>query len=473
MKNLVYEYDIVVIGSGPGGAVTFSELIEHGINSCLLEVGGEYQNNTINEFTIEELIAKYKHQGMTSTLGVPSVNYVEGQCFGGGSEVNSGLYHRTPDYLLKDWQERLNITDLDFKDIYSYFSEVEEMIDVQKTPLSFIPKSSFKLAEGATNLGWQYDEIPRWYSYKDKTPQKNSMSRTLLKKNKSNIFTEHQVTHLKKIKNHWNCFAINQKKNKRVIFQSKFIFLCTGSIENVRILNRSKISGNHGKQLFMHPSIKITALFDEKVNKQHDGVSVHQIKQFSPRIGFGCSISSKPYLQLALASMSKYFSYVEKNWQYMATYYAMISGGQGTVRTLPFIKNPLVNFKLNPTDISTLKEGLLKLGECLFAAGAKTLFPSVVNMKPIYNQNALEDFVRSLRPHELNLMTVHLFSTCSMGGDKKIATVDSYGKFYGFDNLYINDSSIIPTALGCNPQGTTMMLALRNIRHFIQRNYEK
>ena len=57
-----------------------------------------------------------------------------------------------------------------------------------------------------------------------------------------------------------------------------------------------------------------------------------------------------------------------------------------------------------------------------------------------------------------------------MGGDKKVASVDSYGKFYSMDNLYINDSSIIPSALGCNPQGTTM-LALRNIRHFMKNNY--
>jgi len=157
----------------------------------------------------------------------------------------------------------------------------------------------------------------------------------------------------------------------------------------------------------------------------------------------------------------------------MATYYAMISGGQGSVSTLPFINDPLVRFKLKPSDISALKEGMLKLGTCLFAAGAKTLFPSVVNMMPIYKQNELEGFVENLTSQELNLMTVHLFSSCPMGGDKKTATVDSYGKFYGTNNLYINDSSIIPTALGCNPQGTTMMLALRNIRHFIHKNYAK
>ena len=133
---------------------------------------------------------------------------------------------------------------------------------------------------------------------------------------------------------------------------------------------------------------------------------------------------------------------------------------------MPFIKDPLVGFKLNSSEIITLQEGLLKLGSCLFAAGAKTLFPSIINMTPINSQKELEKFVRNLRSADLNLVMVHLFSSCPMGGDKKGSSVDSYGKFYSMDNLYINDSSIIPSALGCNPQGTTMMLALRNIKIF-------
>ena len=96
MKSLSNFYDAIVIGSGPGGAVSYSELIMNGFNACLLDSGDDYRDANIEEFSIEELINKYKHQGMTSTLGIPPINYAEGHCFGGGSEVNSGLYHQTP-----------------------------------------------------------------------------------------------------------------------------------------------------------------------------------------------------------------------------------------------------------------------------------------------------------------------------------------------------------------------------------------
>ena len=37
---------------------------------------------------------QYRNGGLTVALGRPSIAYTEGRCAGGGSEVNSGLYHR-------------------------------------------------------------------------------------------------------------------------------------------------------------------------------------------------------------------------------------------------------------------------------------------------------------------------------------------------------------------------------------------
>ena len=39
---------------------------------------------------------------------------------------------------------------------------------------------------------------------------------------------------------------------------------------------------------------------------------------------------------------------------------------------------------------------------------------------------------------------------------------DSHGKLHGFDNVFINDSSLLPEATGVNPQGTVMAVARRN-----------
>ena len=57
-------------------------------------------------------------------------------------------------------------------------------------------------------------------------------------------------------------------------------------------------------------------------------------------------------------------------------------------------------------------------------------------------------------------------------GEKKDCITDSFGKVKEYDNLYVNDSSLINNKLLKNPQGAVMAIACRNIKNFI-RNYKK
>jgi choline dehydrogenase-like flavoprotein len=50
-----------------------------------------------------------------------------------------------------------------------------------------------------------------------------------------------------------------------------------------------------------------------------------------------------------------------------------------------------------------------------------------------------------------------------MGENKDLCVVDSFGKLHGFDNIYINDASILPSSPGVNPQGPLMAITLRNL----------
>jgi choline dehydrogenase-like flavoprotein len=58
-------------------------------------------------------------------------------------------------------------------------------------------------------------------------------------------------------------------------------------------------------------------------------------------------------------------------------------------------------------------------------------------------------------------MAFHPMGTCAMGGDSAASVVDFSLKSHEIDNLYIMDGSVVPTALGVNPQITIMSLAMR------------
>ena len=112
----------------------------------------------------------------------------------------------------------------------------------------------------------------------------------------------------------------NTKTNKFRVIITKYLFLCGGAISSPFLLKSSGIYNNVGKTLQMHPTIKVIAEFDEIVNFKNMGVPVHQVKEFSPLISFGCSISSKNHIALAMLDNDKYLNRVEKNgkkWLYI------------------------------------------------------------------------------------------------------------------------------------------------------------
>ena len=64
-------------------------------------------------------------------------------------------------------------------------------------------------------------------------------------------------------------------------------------------------------------------------------------------------------------------------------------------------------------------------------------------------------------------MTVHLTSTVRMGDDQRHTGADSFGQVWGFQNLRINDASLLPDAPGVNPQAAIMTIAARNAAEFL------
>ena len=218
----------------------------------------------------------------------------------------------------------------------------------------------------------------------------------------------------------------------------------------------------------MHPTIKVVALFKDKVNSKEMGVPVHQVKEFADRYSFGCSISSKPFLRLAMLDHPNYQDIVDKKWDYMAIYYAMIVPKSfGKIIQIPFFNDPIIYYSLNDEDLKNISEGLKNLCKLLLSSGAITLFPTVKHSTPITDLNGINTMSDRIKPSDLNLMTIHLFSSCPMGENRDICVANSYGKVFGQERLYIADGSILPTAPGVNPQGTIMALAHKNIEEII------
>jgi choline dehydrogenase-like flavoprotein len=409
-------------------------------------------------------------------MGKNKVSYVEGRCVGGGSEINSGLYHRTPPDILETWRKNFRVEGLSDAELLPHFEACEKDVSVSLLP-GPAPVASLKLHEGATRLGWKSLEVPRWFRYDagardGASGKRQSMTETYIPrflKAGGKLLPRTRVDTIRSDGNKWIVNANVLSENDRALrLTTETLFICAGAVQTPALLRRSGITRNVGDSLRLHPTVKVVARFPEPINSAQMGVPVHQVKEFAPRFSFGCSISTPPYLALALLDHPDQAREVAHTWKQMATYYSMITGeGRGTVRALPGIRDPLVRYRLTENDRRDLSEGLRKLCLALFESGAEALYPSITRGAHFLNRDDLSQLPNALPNGLTNLMTIHLFSSCPMGEDQTKCATNSFGRVNGFKNLYVSDASLLCTAPGVNPQGSIMAIARRNVLNFL------
>ncbi len=470
--------EIAVIGSGPGGAITAALLAEGGRDVVLIEEGSYLSLESAPHFSREEIIQKYRNSGITVGMGKAKVSYFEGRCVGGGSEINRGLYHRTPPDVLEAWRQEFKVEDLTESELQVHFEACEKTIRVSYLQ-GEVPPISLKLHEGAVNLGWKSVETPRMFTYGSDCKvggalgKKQSMTETFIPRFVSaggRLLPDTRVRRLSRHAGRWYLLAqysANGSKNRALEISVEKIFVACGTTQTPALLRRSGIKHNVGNTLRFHPMTKVVACFPEEVNLPGQLDPVHQIKEFDPRFSMGCSNSSRPALAMTMMDNPERLAEVDRNWRNMAIYYAQTTGGRGTVRNLTGFYDPLVRLQCDPSDMRDLGEGVRKLSECLFASGAIALYPTISGCAALQSEADLDQIPLELPVDRTSFMTFHMFSTCSMGQDRSRCATDSFGKVYGMDGIYIADSSLLCGPTVVNPQGTVMAIAHRNALRFL------
>jgi choline dehydrogenase-like flavoprotein len=460
--------EVLVVGSGPGGAITASRLAEAGRDVTIVEEGAWLPTESTPAFSRAEMIAKYRDRGMTMTLGAPPINYVEARCAGGGSEVNSALYHRPPPELVAEWRDAFAIEDFEPEDLTRWAEDVERSLAVNPVP-GAVPPSSAVLERGAERLGWNVVEVPRLFDYPGGASGegvKQTMTRTLLPRATAagaRLLTGCRVRRITTAGRRATGAITDQST-----IEADHVFVCAGAIQTPALLQRSGVRRRIGTGLKVHPTVKLAARFAESFPDEAT-VPMHQVKQFAPDLTLGGSASSSGYVALALADNWAVNGPDAEDWARVGVYYGAIrSDGKGRVTAIPGLRAPVVTYGLTVADLSRLARGAVALGELLFEAGAQRLYPSVANAAPIDSPKELVRLWDDVTASRASVMTIHLLASVRMGERTDRAGADSFGRVHGFDNLYVNDASLVPDAPGVNPQGTIMAIAARNCDRFLR-----
>lgn len=465
--------EILVVGSGAGGATTAARLAEAGRDVTVVEEGPWVEPDAHEAFSLGEMTEQYRHRGGAAALGLPPIAFVEGRCVGGSTEINSALWHRLPDDLVSAWARRYRIEDFSPADLAPFAEEVARDVGATVLP-GEAPRSSTLLVEGAEAQGWRSVEFARAFRYDDEgNGTKQTMTRTLLPRAVdagARILPDCRVERLLIDRGRTSGARVRLTHPdgtvERTTVHAEHVFVCGGAVQSPALLQRSGIRRGIGRGLKLHPTVKIAARFPFPVD--HGDVPMHRITDFSPHLTIGGSVSRRGHVAMALAESGEPYADALEAWEDVGIYYAAIrSDGSGAVQAVPGLEAPLVGYHLTPGDMSRLARGLIHLGEALLGAGALELYPSVPGAGVARSRADLGRWWDALTPRTANLMTIHLTSSIRIGEDRRLAGADSFGRVHGFENLHVNDASLVPDAPGVNPQAGIMTIAARNTAHFL------
>ena len=191
-------------------------------------------------------------------------------------------------------------------------------------------------------------------------------------------------------------------------------------------------------------------------------MSIYFLREFEKEgVLISAANSELPYL-LATASHfgNNILEDINKNFSQYAMYiYQIKSFSKGQVKN--FLNNPYVDYKFSSLDINQLKKAIFRCSKIFLSADTEFVLFPVENSKPIRSQKDSINLSDNLNFKKLHLISVHGMSSLSPGEQNSLTEFS--GKLKNFDNIYVNDASILPDNTGESPQASIMAFAKHSL----------
>jgi len=483
--------DVVIVGSGAGGATAAAELAEAGMDVIVVEEGGYHGTTDFRPRAFEMVRTLYRDGGASAALGSPPILFQEGCTVGGSSVINGGMSWRTPEHILARWQREHGLAGMSAAALEPYFERVERRTHVAHQDPETIGVDAEVLRRGADAKGWRYVSnlrnqlhcagsnncafgcptgakqstlvtyIPRALHFGARIYAHVRVERVTHRGKRATGVTGHVVT-------------ATGARGPRVDIRARIVIAACGSMQTPALLHRSRVrppSGLLGRNLSLHPNIKVVALFDEPIRGWEGVHQAYQVREFADE---GIVTLAAVNVPPSILAMSLHHDGAELGALLEHYDHAVIAGllcedtSAGRVRVTPG-GTPVAFYQLQPRDLDRIKRGTRLLCELLFEAGARRIVLPFGAGAEAHNVDELRAIVDAPIPRSaFEVLTVHLMGTAQMGGRRSSSVTDELGRVHDTEGLVVCDASVFPTPIGVNPCETIQALATRNAAHIIE-----
>lgn len=502
-KDMVFECDVVVIGSGAGAAKSASILARSGLKTLIIEEGSLKSQS---DFKMREDQAYPQlYQESASRLTKDSgINIFQGRTVGGSTVINWTTSFRTPQTTLRHWKNVYGVDGLFSPAMTGGFEEIENEYGIREWEVP--PNSNnHKLQAGLQKLGISSGIIHRNIGACRNLGYCGLGCPVGAKNDALKISITDALNHKALLIYHCRaerlvargqtlseliCYSKNSARPKdriKLTIKAKQFVLGAGAVGSPALLLRSKVENPDnliGKRTFLHPTCGVSAVHTEDIHPYYGAPQSVYSDAFlddSPAespIGF--KLETAP-LQPVLSSQviqgyGRRHAVQMQQLKNTSNIIALLRDGfheesPGGEVYLKSDGTPGVDYKFNPYMWDGVKRAYMKMSEIMFASGANWVTPIHASSNGFANYKEAKNSIPNL-PYEMleaRLFSAHVMGGLSFGEDPTTTVCDSYGRFRPLDNLTVVDASIFPTSLGANPQVSVYTFSARNTRKLLER----
>ena len=473
--------DVVVVGSGAGGAAVAKELAELGHAVIVVEEGKYHQRSDFTGRAAAMQRKLYRNAGATFSIGNLGIPIPIGRGVGGTTAVNAGTCYRAPGRVLRKWQRDFGLRDLSVQDLAPYYDRVERVLQVAPAQDAYLGGVARVIARGCDALGYRHGPLLRNAPDCDgkgvccfgcPTGAKRSTDVSYvpmaLRAGAEIICGAHVERILTESGRAVGVVARavgHRHKRSEITFRARAVVIACGTLITPVLLGRNGLcdsSDQLGRNLSIHPAVASMAVFNEDISSFNAIPQGYSIEEFHEE-GLLYEGATTP-LEVAMTALTfvgpKLIQLAER-YDRVATFGFLVEdSSRGRVRVVR--GRPVITYVLNDADVARLKRGVDILAQVFFAAGAASVLPMVHGFDELRSRADLARFrATSLKARDFNVSAYHPLGTARMGSDPANSVVGANHETHDVRGLYITDGSAVPSSLAVNPQMTIMALATR------------
>ena len=490
--------DVVVVGSGAGGAVVARELVRRGRRVLIVERGRHIERS---EFVEDEALmySRLYSDGALQTSRDFTFQVLQGMCVGGTTVVNNGVSFRLPDDLLSVWNGPEFDAGLPPERLRRSFEAVESLIRVQPQTLKrpnpvkkrindalpgepLVPVSA-NIEDcygcGYCNIGCRFGRklsmldgvLPETQVWAD--AERESRPGFL---GRLEILPECRVTEI--LTHDDRATGVRCKLrlpdggSQDIEISARTVVVAAGAIHSSRLLMQSGIGGSAvGAGLCANLGSHMTADFGDEGPplRAFDGLQMSDyVRDGKPR-DHVIETWFNPVMSQALVTPGWLGEHQRNMERYdrlgvLGVLVKSERNGNHVLRRRELVSGSEVAFTPSEGDLDRLLEGLREAGRMLLDAGAEHVMPLTFRYHEFRSAEELDE-LRLGRlvqdASDISVNTGHPQGGNAIGRQRGRGVVDERFRVHGYDNLYVCDASVFPTAIRVNPQLTVMALAHR------------